>query len=163
CRASEPTDVGVCPGDRVGEPADSLLVELDEPSREQLAACELDRRTWLREATVSDHVGLELAAEYRELAQHALAGPRRALVVRVLEADRTRQIAERLAEAGVAVTRVDFGRRPTRAELDALLDDFALIGEPGLTILALDGLANDDAGPCLRLADGCAPLTWLRD
>jgi len=163
CRASEPIDAAVCPGERVVGPADSLLAGLDQPVREQLAACELDRRAWSREATVANHVGLELAAEYRELAQHAIAGPRRALVVRVLEADRARQIAERLAEAGVTATRVDFGRRPTRAELDALLNDFVLIGEPGLTILALDGLANDDAGPCLRLADGCAPLTWLRD
>lgn len=163
CRASEPTDIGVCPGDRLADPADTLTADVRQPIREQLIECRIDRRPWLREATVSDHVGPELAAEYRELVQQARMGPRRALVVRVLEADRARQIGERLAEAGVAVTRVDFGRRPTRAELDALLDDFALLGEPGLAILVLDGLAQADAGPCLRLADGCAPLTWLRD
>jgi hypothetical protein len=163
CRASEPADPTVCPAERVAEPGDALTAGLTEPIREQLAACELDRQPWFVEARVEDHVGLELAAEYRSLVQHGLVGPRRALVVRVLEADRARQVAERLDEAGVAVTRVDFGRRPTRAELDVLLDDFALIGEPGLAILALDGLAHAETGPCLRLADGCAPLTWLRD
>ncbi|HVI04200.1 MAG TPA: hypothetical protein VM869_36165, partial [Enhygromyxa sp.] len=162
CRASETTDLAVCPSE-AAEPADALTVGFAEPILAQLEHCAIETRPWPREATVEDHVGLELASEYRELVQRALMGPRRALVVRTLEADRARHVAERLAEAGVAVTRVDFGRRPTRAELDVLLDDFALIGEPGLTILALDGLAHTEAGPCLRLADGCAPLTWLRD
>jgi hypothetical protein len=163
CPANESTDAAVCPADQAARPAELLTAGVSEPVREQLAACEIDRQPWFAEANVNDHVGLELAAEYRELVQHGLAGPRRALVVRVLEADRARQVAERLSEAGVAVTRVDFGRRPTRAELDVLLDDFALIGEPGLAIVALDGLAHAEAGPCLRLADDCVPLTWLRD
>jgi hypothetical protein len=163
CRASAPSDEAVCPADAAAAATTPLLVDFGEPIREQLAACELDRRPWVREAWVEDDVGLELVAEYRETVQHALTGPRRALVVRVLEADRARQIAERLAEADVEVTRVDFGRRPTKAELDVVLQDFALTGEPGLAIVSLDGLANADAGPCLRLADGCVALTWLRD
>ena len=97
CRASEPTDIGVCPGDRLADPADTLTADVRQPIREQLIECRIDRRPWLREATVSDHVGPELAAEYRELVQQARMGPRRALVVRVLEADRARQIGERLA------------------------------------------------------------------
>src|SRR5690606_16008840 len=111
CRASEPIDAAVCPGERVVGPADSLLAGLDQPVREQLAACELDRRAWSREATVANHVGLELAAEYRELAQHAIAGPRRALVVRVLEADRARPHGERPGQGRATGTPRDL-RRP---------------------------------------------------
>src|SRR5690606_35239463 len=87
CRASEPPDTGVCPDDSIAAP-DALTVRVREPIREQLAACQLERRPWWREATVSDHVGPELAAEYRELVEQARTGPRRALVVRVLEGDR---------------------------------------------------------------------------
>ena len=69
----------------------SYLVVASTPDAELLAAA--------ADGSLSTPAGLELATEYRDVVQRALTGPRRALVVRTLEADRARQVADRLAAA----------------------------------------------------------------